>query len=405
MRPRTELLVATAGLVLLGVVAALLRTRGEPTTDRDPRRSTYLHGPLGAAGLADGLMRLGIRVERQRGRYRALVARFDSADQNGPALAILDPSEGLDPAEGIELAGWPERHGDLILAGTQADAAMACFGYRAVGRGLDSVRAVPPGTNGTPRSPWVGALLARRLAPEAVDSGGPALSLRRCTVPVMTAAETLLVSGNGRVIALRLHPQDYVGTVTLVADGVLFSNRALRETDAGVFALGLFVDRDSAAIFDERHHGFAASGSLWHAALDWSRGSPWGWSVWQLAAVGLLLLLARGVRFGPPRPLDDRRRRSPLEHVNALATALSAARGHDVAIRLLIRGLARRLSPDRRGVPDSARLLIRLKPVLRTDRGRAALAELNTLTQPGQPAESVLIAANAVEDVWQDLRP
>jgi hypothetical protein len=193
--------------------------------------------------------------------------------------------------------------------------------------------------------------------------------------------------------------------VTLVADGSLFSNQALRETEAGVFVLGLFVGRDSVAIFDERHHGFEPGGSLWRAALDWSRGSPWGWAVWQLAGVGLLALLVGAVRFGPPRPLDDRRRRSALEHVTALATALSAARGHDTAIRLMTRGLARRLAPDGRSPPDSARLLERMKPVLRTERGRKALAELQALTQPGQPAESVLIAANDVEDVWQDLRP
>lgn len=402
---RSDIRNAIGALVLFGALFALVQSTGSTHTSTDPRRSTYLHGPLGAAGLADGLMRLGIRVERQRGRYRALVARFDSTDRNGPALAILDPSEGLDPAEGIELAGWPELHGNLILAGPQADAAMACFGYRAVGRGLDSVRAVPPGSNGTARSPWVGALLARRLAPEAVDSGGPALSLRRCTVPVMTAAETLLVSGTGRVVALRLHPRDYTGTVTLVADGRLFSNRALRNSDAGVFALGLFADRDSVAIFDERHQGFEAGGSLWSATMDWSRGSPWGWAGWQLAAVGLLVLLTGAIRFGPPRPLNDRRRRSPLEHVTALATALSAARGHDVAIRLLIRGLARRLAADGRMPADSTRLLARLQPIVRTDRGRAALAQLRTLVAPGQPADSVLAAANAVEDVWQDLRP
>jgi hypothetical protein len=139
--------------------------------------------------------------------------------------------------------------------------------------------------------------------------------------------------------------------------------------------------------------------------MDWSRGSPWGWAGWQLAAVGLLVLLTGAIRFGPPRPLNDRRRRSPLEHVTALATALSAARGHDVAIRLLIRGLARRLAADGRMPADSTRLLARLQPIVRTDRGRAALAQLRTLVAPGQPADSVLAAANAVEDVWQDLRP
>jgi hypothetical protein len=121
--------------------------------------------------------------------------------------------------------------------------------------------------------------------------------------------------------------------------------------------------------------------------------------------VGLLVLLASAFRFGPPRPLDDRRRRSALEHVTALATALSSAQGHDTAIRLLVRGMGRRLSPDGRSRFDPMQLLDRLKPVLRTPQGRAALAELQSLTRPGQPADAVRTAANAVEDVWQDLRP
>jgi hypothetical protein len=392
-------------LLLLGAAAVLIESRATPATDLDPRQSTYLHGPNGAAGLADALARLGLSVQRQRRRYRTMLDRAGDGGRAPLVLVELDPRYALDRADGIELAGWPVDYGDLILAGAGADAAMACFGFRVFDRGGDSLPALAPGGVEGPGTPWVGAMLAHHLAREVVDTGGSALGLKRCSVPAVTQAETLLVTPNGRAVAVRLHPEGYMGTVTLVADGRLFSNRLLRETDAGPFALGLFAGRDSTAIFDERHQGFEPTGSLWRATLQWSRGSPWGWAAWQLAAVGLLMLLTGAIRFGPPRPLDDRRRRSPLEHVTALATALSAARGHDVAIRLLIRGLARRLAPDGRLPTDSTRLLARLQPIVRTDRGRAALAQLNTLVAPGQPADSVLAAANAVEDVWQDLRP
>jgi hypothetical protein len=159
-------------------------------------------------------------------------------------------------------------------------------------------------------------------------------------------------------------------------------------------------------VVDEYHHGYHAAGSLAGAALDWTTRSPWGWVVWQLAAVGVIALLASGVRFGPVRHAIERRRRSPLEHVRALATALAAARGHDVAVRLMVQGLRRRLS--RGGRPARADLdvwLEGLRPSVRTPRGREALDALAGLTRGPQDAESVLVAANAVETLWEELKP
>jgi hypothetical protein len=102
----------------------------------------------------------------------------------------------------------------------------------------------------------------------------------------------------------------------------------------------------------------------------------------------------------------DRKRRSPLEHVRALATALRAARGHDVAVKLLVRGLRRRLSRDGRLTRDPVdRWVAQLQDRVRTPRARAAVARLGAFTRPGASAEDVLAAANAVEEVWQELRP
>jgi hypothetical protein len=77
-----------------------------------------------------------------------------------------------------------------------------------------------------------------------------------------------------------------------------------------------------------------------------------------------------------------------------------------VAVGALVRGLRRRLSPaghQQRG--DWRSWLAQLPNHLRTPQARDAAGVLNRLTQPGQPAESVLRAANAVEDVWEELRP
>jgi hypothetical protein len=219
------------------------------------------------------------------------------------------------------------------------------------------------------------------------------------------AVDTLLRTEAGRPVALALR---YAGgrRVTMVADSRLFRNRALRETAAGPFALGLVVPRYRRALVEELHHGYEISGSLAGATLDWSLRTPWGWAVWQLAIVGLIALLAAGVRFGPVRTAIVRRRRSPLEHVRALATALAAAQGHDTAARLLVQGLRRRLS--RAGAPPRRDLdtwLDGLAPSLRTERGRAALDELVTLTRRPAGTDGVLRAATAVETLWEELKP
>jgi hypothetical protein len=192
----------------------------------------------------------------------------------------------------------------------------------------------------------------------------------------------------------------------IAADAGLFRNRALRDTPAGSFALSLFVGRYRRVIFEEAHHGFQEGGSLARATLGWTLRSPWGWAMWQMGVVGLLALLGSAFRFGPPRRVIQRQRRSPVEHVRALATALAAARGHDVAIAAIVEGLRRRLLPaGQRPQGDWREWVGRLGQHAKGARAREAVSTLKSLTRPGQPPDGVLKAANAVEDVWQELRP
>ena len=397
MRPRAELALGAALLVVLGVGAAALGSRRARVIDTDPRRSTYLAGPGGARGFAEALDRLGVEIVRHR---RAVEWLDTFARDSGTVVVVLQPSSPLSAAEGRHLA---DMEGDLLLAGPATDPVTTCLGYRVLPRAralrADAFRGTGAGF------PPATAELVRHHARTVTDSseradGGDVT----CTVPEPDRVDTLLTEGD-RIVALALR---YAGgrRVTLVADGQLFSNRALRETAAGPFALGLVVPRYRRALVDERHHGYQIAGSLAGAAIDWSVRSPWGWAVWQLAIVGVLALLAGGIRFGPARSVIVRRRRSPLEHVRALATALAAARGHDIAARLMVQGLRRRLSRSGRPVRgDLDGWLDGLGPSLRTPRGQAALAELTDLTRRRSGPEGVLRAANAVETLWEELKP
>ena len=288
---------------------------------------------------------------------------------------------------------------DLFLAssGFAGTAFPRCFGYRVRLLAPDSARAeLPREVRGAP-------FYARAtLAPVSYGDMPPPFGAR-CSSLAIRRVDTLLSTPQGPVM-LRLQHAESGRDVILVADAALFRNRQLRETQAGPFVLALFSRRYDHVVFDEFHHGFGPSGSLARALGSWSVRSPVGWGVWQAIVVGILALIAAGVRFGPPRVLGERKRRASLEHVRALATALSSARGHDVAISVLIRGLRRRLGAKAGGRHDENAWL----ESLRTDRlpapARAAVSELRNLTTPGQDAAAVLRAANAVEDVWDTLR-
>jgi len=386
---------------------AALGTRGRREPDLDRRRSTFLTGPDGAKGFAEALERLGVRVERFHRRPASLAA--DSG--GGPTvLALLGPADPPDLLDATAIVSFAGRN-DLLLAGAATNAVMRCYGYAARTR-RNPMLAMAPGRPAGESDLSVRAVLGRAASGTVSDSTawGEDGRIASCDVPEPLRVDTLLHTAGGRVVALRL---TLAGgrAVTLVADDAVFSNRALRSSDAGPFALRLVAGRYRRLLVDEYHQGYGPSGSLVRAVAGWSFRSPWGWAAWQLAGVGLLALAAAAVRFGPIRPAPGRKRRSPLEHVRALATALAATGGHDLAIRLMAQGLRRRLSRGPQAVrgarlrADPRPWLAGLAPHLRSARGREAAATLLALTDRPQDADGVLRAANVVEDLWEDLKP
>lgn len=408
MRPRTELGLALA----LGAVAAAalavhaFTTPGARALDRS--RSTYLAGPTGARAWVEALDRLGVSTERWRRPVQLLPTRFPP--HRIPLFAALDPVVPLSFLDALHLVRWSERTGDLLLAGEGTDAAMRCFGWEVKPMALADTLA---DLKVTGRIGPVRVSLSRVhavLTPAPHDEGGDSLRIAdlgvlRCRAGRPLRVDTLLRTTSGSPVAVRVRV-DSATRVTLVADGLLFSNAALRHSDAGEFSLALVVPRYRTVFIDEFHQGYGSGGSLTAAALAWSARSPWGWGAWQLAIVGLLALLAGAVRFGPVVPSTEPRRRSPMEHVHALATALGAARGHDVAAMLMVRGLQRRLSGGIQGPHRSLEAWLgEVAGQVRSPRGRAAITELQSVIHPPQPADAVLRAAHAVEDVWQELKP
>ena len=408
MRPRTEFGLAIGLFAAVVALAAAVGASRRGTPPDDVRASSFIAGPNGARALADGLRRLDVQVRSSRQLFPDL--DNDSTGRGRRLLAIISPVLEISGAEQekllAQLAG--PRGADLLLVGVASSDLMRCFGFRVDTRPPESVRVRPvAGQEHGGEWPRLGALLSRSTTRVVIDSSRIAdVGITSCVVPPIGRIDTLLTSETGRAIALRLWRDDLDQRIVLIADATLARNRALRESPAGPLLLGLIAESYQRVVFDEMHQGFAVGGSLLDALLEWSERSPWGWAGWQLIVVGLLALAAGTIRFGPIRVAIPRKRRSPLEHVRALATALAASRGHDVAIGAIVRGLYRRLHPGNRQPRRDWRAWVDyLTQQLRSPRAQDAARTLQSLTRPGQPSEGVLRAANAVEDVWEELRP
>ena len=141
--------------------------------------------------------------------------------------------------------------------------------------------------------------------------------------------------------------------------------------------------------------------------MSWLRHSPAGWLILQLIAVALVWLATTAVRFGPALSVIERRRRSPLEHLEALGAGLESAGDANTAVQRLVLGLRRRLSrAGHVGTGDVLPWVESLELAMRGPQGRAAVRRLHQLlTARDRDAQRVLDTAQAVEDVWEELRP
>ncbi len=413
MRPRTEVALALAAFIVLALIALEAGSRRRGVVDEDPRTSSYLTGPRGLRGMAEVVERMGGTVHHWRGRAQEL----ERLGRPGALLVVADPIANLQPPDVFTMFEWTAAGGDLLLGGEGTERAMRCLGFTTRVRVLDSARVITPA--GRPGG-WVHTVLrgisdserSIRRAPLAMGAGEAS-----CPEVTVTEIDTLLSADDGAPVAIRVTPvttvvvavPGTVGRVVLLSDMALLSNRGLREAAVPEYVLGELLSRGRVVVFDEYHQGFGTEGSLPSATLAWSRTSPWGWLVWQGAIVGFLAFVAGAVRFGPVRAGIRRERRSPLEHVQALATALAAAKGHDVAIASLVRGLRRRLhsrtGPDRGATAREPwpQWAGRLQQSARTPELRERAGALMHFASTGQPNSAVQDAAHAVEDVWEAL--
>lgn len=140
-------------------------------------------------------------------------------------------------------------------------------------------------------------------------------------------------------------------------------------------------------MFDEFHQGGFARAGVSVLMRQYLLQQPSGRTVLQLCLAGILLLIAAIPRVLPPR--EDRRieRRSPLEHVDALARAYAQVGATRTGVLRLVRGLQRRLSGSSKrmtSLRNESEFLVRVaesKPELSLDVAAIRHALNNTVSQ------------------------
>lgn len=407
----TALLLAVA--IAVGIWAA---NRHPPRHDLDFRTSTYLNGPYGSKALYDVLTSLGRLSERRRTPLYTLATER----AHRPAiLALINPVIDLEDDEVEQVARYV-RAGGAVLAVGDGGGVTACTGWRTqsgrigdsdtIGvRSLETEARLPPTALvlTARKSLTAGRSRLEKLRKGTTEDANP----DACNTLLPFAVDTVVVALNNRPAILRLRYRSG-GTITLVADPSWFTNRAWRDTELPIALLPLLTprpERPGRVVWDEYHQGFGAGNQISFSSRTWSwlRSNPAGWAILQLIAVALAWLAMTSVRFGPALSVIERRRRSPLEHLEALGAGLESAADTDTAVQRLALGLRRRLS--RTGHVGEGNLmpwLESLELAMRGPRGRSAVRRLHQLlTARVRDEQRVLLAAQAVEDVWEELRP
>lgn len=357
-------LVVIAGLALV----ALLR-RGQSVGERyDPRESTMLSGIHGAKAYYLLLDELGFSVRRRFERF----TWTPEAYADTVVHALLAPAVPLLPYEESFLLRSIEQGDGLLLVAELAGERLAAeLGLR---RGFVVDSFFPPVAAGPAWTPREVSAAAAYFVP---DDEAPELEI--------------LLGHEDRPVAVTFRYGG--GRVVAFADGRYFTNRYLRSAGNAVLVVNLVPAfwEGRPLVFDEFHHGFQKGGRVPERVAGFLVGHPLGWALLQLALAGLVLLYLRGRRMGAPRPPRPPRRRSEIEHVEALAGAYEGAGAYRAAADLLIAGLQRRLGL--RMGPVHAREAVfwsRLARWLEDPAQRDAVERLRTLSR-GEIQEHELV--------------
>lgn len=320
-----RVLVAFVTLLVLGLIISPSAVPGSGGL-----LTTYASDPGGTRGLFETTRRLGWPAAR-------LLDRFEGRLDSNAIYVVLRPPVDLTSSEVSAVLDAVRRGGGLLLVPGFGSPFLDSLGLtlggapplgitRSDAEAWDSLGGILP----SPRWP---ALVFRESEEEPPDSIVALLSVSSRVYPDSVYPVVVGVPlGRGRI--------------AMMSHGTLLSNLMLREGDNAVLPVRLLEwaapGRRPPVIFAEYHQGHGRHADVTGVIRRELLFTPVGRSVVHLLIAAGLLLLAVGVRPIAPRPRVRSERRSPLEHVGALAQAYAQVNATRTALRRLLRGLRRR---------------------------------------------------------------
>ena len=341
-------------LALVVIVVAILISPQQTSMDRLGPLTTYSTSPSGARGIYETLGRLGWRTER---RKTPLMASLDT----DAVYLVLDPPIALTHREGSALLDAVRRGAGLVFIVGNAGGVDDSLHIGRTENGSTVIdradRAQCPDRDVPVIPMWfddsVHLYHLVTIGPLLAEDTVSFVRLRPALQPRFVAPDSLAGPRRARV-ASRLTAIAGMGIplgrgrVLALSDPDMLRNDVIRvcHWGMGVADVGMldWVSRGGrpTLVFDEFHQGFGDAGSVPRAAWAFLTRTPEGRLVAQgLIALGILLV-GLGIRPIAPRAPRRIERRSPLEHVDALAQAYEAVGATRVATHRLVRGLRRR---------------------------------------------------------------
>ncbi|HEY8311017.1 MAG TPA: DUF4350 domain-containing protein [Gemmatimonadaceae bacterium] len=355
-----RILSAIAILLFLFVIFA-----PQTVSDVSARYSSYSAGPGGTRGLYELLERIGFSTSRNE---KALSTPPDSAS----TYVLIAPAQPLTSFEENRLLG-AVRNGSVLVFTWDSQTLADSLGFDLSSPSNEFytlAQAVVAGGN-----------------PDAPDSPLDATTVFRASVPIAATVTSRTPTGNQAFLwldpsrfrhrserapettaldsvrrpALVLGHKFGRGYAIAVAPADILMNQALRQSLPAIaivraiqYANSSLGRRSNRVVFDEYHHGLGNHADM-VAAIEHALGAtPLGRVTLEVLAAAIVLLLAFAVRPLAPVSVPPVSRRSPIEHVGALAHAYSRVHARALGAQRLVRGLRRRhplgLS---RAVPDN----------------------------------------------------
>jgi hypothetical protein len=320
-RTDRRLLLVTALLVLCTTVLLVLVHPQEQSDSYIP--STYSTAPHGAKAAYLLLARMGYRVERSEGPLSSIA---DSADTH-TVLILAEPARAPSQQEMAAVRQVLTRGGRVLAVGFLGAAAVP-------DENLD---------NQSPKQLVGGICEAEPVGFSPLTAGGKVVmrgvgSVWKLDRPSQRAA--FLCAGEGAVVTYPVGK----GTVVWWASASPLENQDIAARGSLDLLLNsLQLRQGDHIVWDESLHAEPA------AAWDPWRDRVILALIAQLLLAGLLLVLARGRRSGPLRPLPAPTRSSPLEFVRSLGGLYRSSGANDVPVTIAYERFRARLA-ERYGV-------------------------------------------------------